>query len=219
MTFTEADREYRRAIEAYGSEMNSAVDAARKVTEVRLQDLDLTFAVLLRLKSFFEAQKEIKRILDKVYAAPAADFFVETVCFFLKMAFEKLDKSIHISSEKKILKKRGAIRPDITIWRGEKLIAAIECKTQLGWNRKGWKEDFERRERILKKSHQGAKLFLLVMTGSNWAGFEEDPRVGKQFFLLLDKIWPVDYSVSEESNKLIVNPIESIVELLIDCNV
>lgn len=166
-TFTQGDQKYRSAIEAAGRELAVAFDAARAVKPVDLGGVDLTNAVLLRLKSFLLTQEQIKHSLQKVYAAPAADFFAETVCFFLKVALEKLDSSLSVASEKTIVRKKGSMRPDISVWRGDTVIAAVEYKTQLGWNRDGWLQDFEAREKRLKEQHPNARLFLLVMTGSN----------------------------------------------------
>ena len=59
---------------------------------------------------------------------PAADFFVESVCFFLKVVLGRLDSSLTVASEKNIVRRRGSMRPDISIWRGETVLAAIECK-------------------------------------------------------------------------------------------
>ncbi len=182
-SFSEADKNYRATIEATGRKLAKAFASARAVGSINLKDTDITEAVLLRLKSFFYAQEKIKRELQKGYAASAADFFVETVCFFLKVAFEQLNPSLDIASEKAIISRRGALRPDISVWRDNKIVAAIECKTQLGWNRSKWQPDFESRERKLHQQHKNAKLFLLVMTGSNWPGFGNDQRVGKQFFI------------------------------------
>lgn len=184
-TFVEADRDYRAAIEAPGRELADAFASAHAAGPVNLKDTDLTHAVLLRLKSYFAAQDEIKRSLQKVYAAPAADFFVETVCFFLKVAFRHLNPSLVVASEKNIVPRRGALRPDISIWQADKVVSAIECKTQLGWNRNKWLPDFEEREKRLHQEYPEAKLFLLVLTSSNWRGFGTDQRGGKQFFVLL----------------------------------
>jgi hypothetical protein len=209
-TFTQLDQEYRNAIEAPGRELGAAFIAARKVEQIDLSGIDLTHAVLLRLKSFLLTQEKIKRSLNKVYAAPAADFFVETVCFFLQVVLEKLDPSLSVASEKNIVRRQGSMRPDISVWRGDTIIAVIECKTQLGWNRDGWQQDFEAREKRLKNEFVNARLFLLVMTGSNWGGFGDDHRVGKQFFVLLDQIWPNHFEVSDSGNKSLVHPIESL---------
>lgn len=206
-TFTKADQTYRSAIEAPGRDLAAAFAAARSVPQIDLNATDITHAVLLRLKSFLLCQERIKGELGKVYAAPAADFFVESVCFFLKVVLGKLEPSLTVASEKNIVRKQRSMRPDISIWQGETVIAAIECKTQLGWNRGGWLHDFEGREKRLAAEFPDAKLFLLVMTGSNWPGFGDDKRVRKQFFVLLKDIWPNTFESSTATTS-IVHPIE-----------
>lgn len=214
-TFTQADSHYRRALEAPGRELPDAFVAARQVTKIDLRGSDITQAILLRLKSFFTTQDTIKAELSKVYAAPAADFFVETVLFYLKVTLDRLAPQLSVASEKKIVRRRDSMRPDISIWQDNQVVAAIECKTQLGWNRDGWLSEFEDRESTLKADFPDAKLLLLVMTGSNWPGFGSDQRVGNQFFVLLHDIWPRDFS-AETSQKLIAHRIEALISLLIE---
>lgn len=208
-TFTDADQAYRAAIGAPGRELANAFTAASSVPEIDLAGTDLTTAVLLRVKAFYVSQDEIKNGLCKVYAASAADFFVETVCFYLKVVLGRVDSSLSVASEKSVARRRGALRPDISVWRGEKLIAAIECKTQLGWNRDGWIRDFEKRQAILIDVSPDAKLFLLVMTGINWPGYGDDARVGQQFFLLLRDLWPTKFDASVVATG-ITHPIEGL---------
>lgn len=208
-TFVEADAEYRRVLEGVGSALPAAFTSATQVPHLDLDADELTVASLLRLRSFFHAQAAIKAQLGKVYAAPAADFFVETVLFYLRVALARLDPTLTLASERNIVSKRGSLRPDISIWRGSDVVAAVECKTQLGWNRDGWLRDFESREIRLRNDHPDAKLFLLVMTGSNWSGFGNDVRVGKQLFVLLDNIWPREFDESIRTS--IVHRVESLI--------
>ncbi len=156
-TFAEADCAYRTVIESHGHNLPAALAAARSVSRIDLNADDITHAVLLRCKSFFLCQKKIKSELGKVYATPAADFFVETVCFFLKVVFEKLAPVLNVASEKDIAPVKGAMRPDISIWRDKEVVAAIECKTQLGWKRDSWLDDFEKREKRLADKFPKAK--------------------------------------------------------------
>jgi hypothetical protein len=214
-TFTEADEAYRKAIEAPGRYLLDAFECANSVAEVNLNGTDITQAVLLRLKSFMWCQEQIKNELGKVYAAPAADFFVETICFFLKVALTKLDPTLTVMSEKNIVRKRGSLRPDISIWRGDNLVVAIECKTQLGWNRDGWLSDFEDREIKLSANFPCAQIFLLVLTGSNWGGFGDDIRVGKQFFVLLKNASPARFEISFLED-FICHPIEMLITEILD---
>lgn len=209
-TYTEADQAYRSAIEAPGRSLPLAFAAARSVlAPIDLNTTDITTAILLRLKSYLLCQEQIKIELSKVYAAPAADFFVESVCFFLKVVLGKLDLSLTVASEKAIIDRRGSMRPDISVWQGDKVVAAIECKTQLGWNRGGWLNDFEDREKRLEAEFPNAKLFLLVLTRSNWPGFGDDKRTGRQFFVLLNDGWPTTFEASSATAS-IVHPIESL---------
>lgn len=212
-TFTEADAEYRRAIEALGLELSAAMVAARQVAKVDLQGDDISRAILLRLKSFLETQDSIKVQIQKKYAAPTADFFVESVVFYLKVALALLAPDLCVFSERSIVQKKGSLRPDISVWRQDQLVAAIECKTQLGWNRKGWLPDFEEREFRLTAEFPNSKLFLLVLTGKNWPGFGENLRVGKQFFIMLKDTWPRDFI--ETSSSQLKDRVEVLISTLI----
>jgi hypothetical protein len=213
--YSEADKTVREAIEALYPALLSVFSAIQKTDRVDLQGNDITMAVLLRLRSYFKTQSKIKVLLDKTYAAPAADFFVETTCFFLKAVLSKLYPSISVKSEKTTKPKKRAMRPDITIWEDNKLLAAIECKTQLGWSRSGWLKQFENREKKLTKEAPTARMFLLVMSESNWHGFGDDDRAGKQFFVLLNKTWPTDLEIPIPPN-VIVHTFEMLVTEIIE---
>jgi hypothetical protein len=212
-TFTQVDSEYRNAIEAPGRELPAAMAAAQQVPGIDLNGDDISRAVLARLKSYMTAQDAIKTALGKRYGSSAADFFVETVLFYLRVALERLSPGVAVVSEKSIIRKRGALRPDISVWRGDRLVAAVECKTQLGWSRGEWLNDFERRESRMKADFPDAQLFLLVMTGSNWSGFGDDPRAGTQFFALLRDVWPRD--VVEPLATLIAHRVEELILALV----
>lgn len=218
ITFTSADAQYRKAIEAPGRELAAAFSSAKQVATVDLHGNDITKAILLRLKSFLLTQDIIKAELQKVYAAPAADFFVETTLFYLRVVLGRLAPELEVVSEKNIVRKLGSLRPDISVWLGDNVVAAIECKTQLGWNRDGWLHDYEDRESRLKAQYPNAKLYLLVMTGSNWPGFGDHTRVGKQLFMLMHDAWPREFD--EASPQLIAHRFEALVsELLLHTKV
>lgn len=76
--------------------------------------------------------------MNKKLAPVAADFFVETILFYLKLILDKYKKNYEVFSERQIKHHQSYIKPDISIWDNDKVIAIIECKTNLGWNRKGW---------------------------------------------------------------------------------
>ncbi|MBA3922071.1 MAG: hypothetical protein H0X31_10380 [Nostocaceae cyanobacterium] len=80
------------------------------------------------------------------------------------------------------------------------MIAIIECKTQLGWNRGKWEEHFEARKTQLIADFPSAKAYLLVLTNLNWGGFEKEKHqalLGKEYFCLLNRAWPGITSFNE----------------------
>ncbi|WP_121971578.1 hypothetical protein [Leptolyngbya sp. BC1307] len=160
-------------------------------------NFDYSQAIANRLRAFYLAQLGTKEFLDKKVAQAGSDFFVETILFFMKLFNDVEDLGLEIKSEQAIQRKRNSLRPDITIWRGSELLAVIECKTQLGWHRHNWDTHFKDRENKIKESFPKSQIFLVVMSGSNWRGFGNDPRVGKQLFCLLKSgTWPTTLSVN-----------------------
>lgn len=185
MNILELEKKYCRTIRRQCSQLHKNYVAANEYASISLQKSDVTKAILMRMKTYYETQDKIKNLLDKRFVAAGADYFVETVCFYLKLYLQQRAKRLEVHSERQIIPARGMIRPDISIWHKDHVIAIIECKTNLGWNRKNWEKDFKNREKVLQKHFPKAKALLLVLTSRNWSGFaENDPRVKKQFFSL-----------------------------------
>ncbi|GAI11882.1 unnamed protein product, partial [marine sediment metagenome] len=178
MTLFELEKKYCRTLKEQYSQLTRLYSNAIEDCSFSIQKKDVTKAIILRMKTYYEAHEDIIKFLNKRNVAPGADFFVETVAFYLKLFLEKRKKNIEVHSEKKVKPEMKAMKPDISIWKGDELIAIIECKTNLGWNRKGWKRDFNERESRLKKIFPKAHAFLLVLTSINWSGFDDsDERV------------------------------------------
>jgi hypothetical protein len=189
MSLVDADRPYRDSVENLATSLAASIANVADVNKRSFGGTHVTEAILARMGAFYDAQLAIKSWLGKRYVGAGADFFVETVLFFLKAYIERLP-DLEVASERAVARKRGAPRPDITVWRGEECVAFAECKTQLGWNRHGWRADFEERERRIRSYHPRAAGYLVVMTALNWAGFDaDDPDVGKRFFVL-SRVWP-----------------------------
>jgi hypothetical protein len=183
-------------------------------SKVSLEGRELTKAILLRMKAYYDAQNKIKEFLNKRYLPAASDSFVETIAFYLKVIFDIEDIDLKVHSERQIRPKRGAIRPDISVWKNDEVVAIIECKTQLGWNRDRWEEDFKKRESKLKNEFPNAKVFLVVMTSENWSGFPDDnKKVGEQYFTL-SSTWPTNIS-QDKIDDVIINPIEGLFKKII----
>ena len=202
--------EYVFALDSLSVGLQNSYDKLKEVT-LSKEDLDYSRLVVNRLRAFYCAQDSIKKFLDKRFAQAGADFFVEVILFSLKLFNEVEKLNLEIASERAIQRKRKAIRPDISIWRGDDLLAAVECKTQLGWRRNDWAAHFDNREQKLQEIFPDAKMFLLVMTNCNWSGFENDPRSGQQLLCLLKDCWPTQISKSFDP-LMLDHPIERLLE-------
>jgi hypothetical protein len=172
---------------------------------------ELTKSILYRLKTFYEYQKELNQFYSRGQTPPASDFFTETVLYYLKVYFKINHINYDVKSEVRIDNNKKAIRPDISIWHNNKIIAIIECKTQLGYERGNWNKNFIEREKKLNNIFPDAKAFLLVMTTHNWGkkkGFMEYKERGKKFFVLTNE-WPINIDFSK-NDQFIVDSVEKL---------
>lgn len=188
--------------------------AYNEINNQAIGDKEITRSILYRLHTFYHYQYRLNTFYKRVYTPPAADFFTETVLYYLNVFFKIKKLDYEIKSEVAIKRKRGSIRPDISIWKGEDVIAIIECKTQLGYNRHSWQENFLSREQHLKNDFPMAKAFLLVMTARNWEnnhGFANYPERGQKYFVLTDR-WPSDIDFDVAHQEYIIDCIEPLFE-------
>jgi hypothetical protein len=204
--------EYAFELDSLLAALQNSYDNLKGVSLSR-KDLDYSRVIVERLRAFYFAQERIKKFLNKQVAQAGADFFVEAILFSLKLFNEIEGLQLEIASERAIKRKRKTIRPDISVWRGDALLAAIECKTQLGWRRHDWASHFDVREQKLKATFPDAKMFLLVMTNCNWSGFGNDARSGKQLLCLRKDRWPTQIPKSFDPS-ILDTPIEQLLEKL-----
>ena len=190
-------------------DMDLHYDKLLEEHKLKLNSNEITKAIILRLKTYYETQDGLAKFLNKKSVAPASDFFVETVLFYLKVFLEQRKKNLKIASEKKVKLSNGYIKPDISVWKDDKVVAIIECKTNLGFSRNKWESNFKSRTKKLKKAYPNANAFLLVLSSKNWSGFDKkDKKTGKKYFALsntsLRKIedTPLDKVVENRIEKL-----------------
>lgn len=181
--------------------------------DTTLENTDITTAILMRLRAYYCYQDKVKHLLGKRLSPAGSDFFVETVLFYLNFYLNKYSPNLMAISEKAIIPKRGSIRPDISIWNGDEVVAIIECKTQLGWSRNSWESDFIKREKKLKESFSNANAYLLVMTSNNWGGFGDNENVGNKYFTL-SNVWPS--VINDNYVDVIINPIEPLFDKIVN---
>jgi hypothetical protein len=202
----EIDKLYIESISATYHQLERAHQQVQDRYIFDLTKSEISEAIIERLKAYYLTQENIKRFLDKRYVAAASDFFVESILFFLRLYLQSQGGQLQAHSEKQIMKTKNSIRPDISIWKQNEVVAIIECKTQLGWNRDNWEQLYNDRGIKLKKDFPNAQSFLLVMTGLNWGGFGTHVNLNDKFFCLLNDIWPTQYVASEQ----IMTPIEKL---------
>jgi hypothetical protein len=207
---THFDSEYNKSISDTFEKLKAVYSNINNNYRFDLSNTEITEAILNRLKIYYETQNNIKTFLDKRYLAAGSDFFVESTLFFLKLYFKSQGDILQAHSERQIKQKRNAIRPDISIWKDNEVIAIIECKTQLGWNRHNWEQQYVDRDKKLQADFPNAKSFLLVMTGLNWSGFGDNSKLSENYFCLLNDIWPNNYSDKSQ----IFTPIEKLFQQL-----
>lgn len=209
----DADTVVRDALASVPAALEKSFDQLVSNGPVPLEGIELTRAVLFRMRAFYIAQAAIKDLLGKRYAGAGADFFVETVSFYLKALVDTHGLGVQVAAERPIRPKRGAMRPDISLWREDSCLACIECKTQLGWNRDGWEADFSDRKQRLASEFPHSQLFLLVMSAKNWSGFGASQYLGKKYFVLSSE-WPIELQL-DTFEQTVKTPIEQLFKCVV----
>ncbi len=193
-------------------------DAAEKLeSEFRSSGNDEEFVeskiasifILTWMKKHFLFQKEFDALFGRRVMPSSADQFTAAVALTLDRYLSSQSLSHAVRSEVAIRKKRGALRPDITVGPNEnELVAAIECKTNLGWNRSGWRKQYEDRAREIRRHHPKCESFLCILTKRNWNTswevFRSSKLAGRKWFCL-SRVWP---SKIENPAKVLLYPIE-----------
>jgi hypothetical protein len=200
MSLWQLEQTYLQNLKSQYIALNAILEKSREENSVNLDSDEITLCLLARLNAYYQMQYSIKELLRKRYITAGADYFVESVIFYLKIILEKSEIGLEVHSERQIKQKRRAIRPDISIWKSNYLVAIIECKTQLGWDRGNWEGKFQARKQQLQAEFPDAKAYLLVMTDVNWGGFKDKEHkqlLGKEYFCLLTKAWPGSMSFEE----------------------
>ncbi len=208
-----AERSYSKALQDLPEKLKKTLIKITRLGKLSLNGKTVSAAIILRMRGYYLSQHAVKKLLGKRYIGAASDVFVESVLFYLQVlnASHKLGFNIH--SEKQIQRKKSALRPDISVWKEDKVIAMIECKTQLGWNRNNWEKDYLKRKRELNKIYPNAKSFLLVMTPVNWGGFGRHRKLGGEYFVL-SKEWP-DKVSQNAVERAVLTPIERLFKQIV----
>lgn len=131
--------------------------------------------------------------LGRTKEPPLADVFTEATNMLVDAIVRSKDLAhlnIGVSSEKNLKLPQGGYRkPDVSLWKNDRLVGVIECKTCLGHRRDDWLNDYEKRvEEFSTLGLKGEALFLFVETEQTWCGFPAgDARTLNSWFTLCPK--------------------------------
>jgi hypothetical protein len=215
VALADADRPYRGALDALAPALFESYRRVLAKGPLPLEGTEVTEALLLRIGAFYDAQGTIKHELKKRYMGAGATSWLNLFCSFLRSLAETHRLEVDMHAERAVERRRGAMKPDITIWRDDRCLAFIECKTQLGWDRNEWKAKFAERGRRFRETTPSGRGFLVVLTTLNWPGFDpDDPELGRTYFALFHK-WPSTYELGE-LRSLIENPIEGLLRQVVE---
>ena len=134
--------------------------------------------------------RALSEALGRTKEPPMADVFTEATNMLVDAMARSpglSDLNIKVFSEKNLnLPRGGYLKPDVSIWKGDKLAAVVECKTSLGRRRQDWLMDYEKRaEDLSTLGLSSSALFLLVETEQTWGGFPaSDTRTSTTWFTL-----------------------------------
>lgn len=172
----------------FSNHYKSLLETQRKISsELKNYSFDLdkdeiTQAVIERMRSFWYFNSNNCKDLNRQINSVASDFFTESCLFFLKLFFNQ--HGMEVFSEKNILKERGrkSIRPDLSIWKNNELIAVIELKVSDGWKGRNMQNHLEERKKVIQSIHP--KVFFGAITFWNCFS-DEDSLVYPDYFGLL----------------------------------
>ncbi len=167
--------------------------------------------VLTWMKNHFQFQKRLNEFLDRSRIPSSADRLTAAVALTLQRFLHTRGYENCVRSEFTINTTGRSLRPDISVWAGEKvratLVAVVECKTNFGYNRTGWRKQYEERTQKFRALNSKCLSFLCVLTRKNWNwdSFDKSPHARKDWFCLSIE-WP--YKVKDPVSDYLFHPSE-----------
>lgn len=162
---------YTSALRASASEVaRSLLWAENQERTGRLAANGWTRLWIERMAAHMALQAAIKRAARKAVRQSLDHAQVETTALLLQSYLAARGiTGVEVHAERMI----KSIRPDVSVWLDGKPLAAIECKTQLGWGRNHIVSGFEEREGVLASAGFN-RVWFLVATQCNW---EQPPHL------------------------------------------
>lgn len=170
---------------------------------------EITQAVYERMMAFWYFNVNNCKKLEREVNTVASDFFTETCLFFLKPCLKQYD--LVVVSEKNICKEKSTskvIRPDLSIWKGKELVAAIELKVSDGWKGKTMTEHLDNRKKEIRQIMENPNLFFGAI--SFWNCFGDGIKNDNSEYIGL-------YHFKSDNNHVAIgNTIEQLVQRIVD---
>ena len=134
-----------------------------------LSTTEITDTIIDRMNAFwYFTVNNNKELLNRQSNSVSSDFFTETCQLYFKAYFES-NFDVKVYSERSIVEGKNPVKPDISIWSGDNVLAAIELKVNSGWQRKTILDHLETREFNIKYLHPSCQFFAIAF----WNFFED----------------------------------------------
>jgi hypothetical protein len=173
---------YLEAIGKLDSMIRADFDRLIDAGPISLAGNTITKSILLSMKALYESRYAVCHFLDKRQVGAGADFMFEVLIFHLKAFLSSHGSHLTVSGERSLPHSR--IRPDISVWLDDSLVAVIECKTSLGWSRTDWGSLFNERNQTICEAFPSAACYLVVLDGRDAPGLQGDNLAGQTYFAL-----------------------------------
>lgn len=136
--------------------------------------------ILTWMRDLKRYQDSFGGLIERRKRPSVADDFTAAVAFSLEQFLATRGFRGLVRCEETTHRKRRASRPDMSLRSpfAEVLIATVECKTDFGWTRQGWRDAFRARTEKLQTQFPGCASYLCVLFNKDWACKE------KQWFCL-----------------------------------
>jgi hypothetical protein len=162
------------------------------------EDLDLSDDELLKQRPAtrfilnwmwkIRQQQDIFNFLIPRNKQPAiSEHFTFAVAITLELFLRGRGHAGRVRCEETIRHEGKTLRPDVSIRsESEAVLATVECKTQLGYKRKSWRDEWDTRLAFLGQSSPTCKPYMCVLTERNWDAkpFITDQLFNAQWFCL-----------------------------------
>jgi len=128
---------------------------------------DWTGLFCARMRAHTNYHDAIKVIANKRVRGALDHAMTETLAMQIKALLGVHRPDLRVASEMTIPQKR--VKPDISVWKEGKCLAAIECKVQMGWSRGAVAKDFTAREaKLVAAGVPSANIWHVVASQCNW---------------------------------------------------